>query len=255
LSIRISVGELSIELLFDSTLEKVTVDLVGDFITDDPPIGRLFLSYEPLTSRAFERRAGYRPHLPLSSLTSLQLVGRREVHAILRVPHPDAISAAIGFYLSLVLPGHSGLLFHGSTLVVGNMAHVFLAKSGGGKSTICKNSSVGSVLHDDKVIVRKIGGKWFVFGVPMLGNDGKPAVSRRLLLRAQYLLEKALEERLVCVHKAQAVTCLPQHVILPVCDRDIQDRTIETLFDLACCVDIYKLRFMRHSDVACLLVD
>jgi hypothetical protein len=59
-----------------------------------------------------------------------------------------------------------GLLIHGAALAVGDWAHVFIGRSGSGKSTVVALSPHAAALGDDLVLLRQDAGGWVVHGTP-----------------------------------------------------------------------------------------
>lgn len=84
---------------------------------------------------------------------------------------------------------YDSLLFHASAVMNRNgNAYVFIAKSGGGKSTIAKNlHKIGyNIIADDAVILRKINGFWTIYSTPFLEKTKYPVKkhsSKIVLLR------------------------------------------------------------------------
>lgn len=75
------------------------------------------------------------------------------------------------------LTARDGFLLHGSSLIdgTGNLL-VFMAPSGGGKTTTAANLKDGNhqVFSDDIVIVRKLKGKWHFFSPPFIEKLNPP---------------------------------------------------------------------------------
>ncbi len=71
---------------------------------------------------------------------------------------------------------NNGLAFHASTVVKNGLALVFLAPSGGGKSTTAGMLESQGYKHlgDDVIFFRKNGSKWFVYGTPLVEKKYKP---------------------------------------------------------------------------------
>jgi hypothetical protein len=68
-----------------------------------------------------------------------------------------------------------GLLLHGCGVLVNGIAHVFLGRSGAGKSTIARlfrQHAGWEVLSDDRLILRAEPGGTFVYGTPWHGEAG-----------------------------------------------------------------------------------
>ena len=75
-------------------------------------------------------------------------------------------------WTSFLLMRRRGLLVHGCGVLVGEEAHLFLGRSGAGKSTMAgllEQRGAGLILSDDRLILRPEGGGFRVFGTPWRG--------------------------------------------------------------------------------------
>lgn len=80
-------------------------------------------------------------------------------------------------YIYEVLDKYDAFFFHCSSIAVDGKAIMFTAKSGTGKSThrnlwIKNFKDKVTVINDDKPIIRKIDGVFYVFGTPWQGKEG-----------------------------------------------------------------------------------
>lgn len=72
-----------------------------------------------------------------------------------------------------------GLMLHASAIAVDGKAYLFSADSGTGKSTHTRlwqqvlGAERVTILNDDKPALRRIQGKWYVFGTPWSGKTGE----------------------------------------------------------------------------------
>ena len=85
------------------------------------------------------------------------------------------MESAYQFYRELVL--FDGLFLHASAVVLDGKAYLFSGNSGAGKSTHTRlwQQTFGSgavVINDDKPALRRIDGRWIVYGTPWCGKDG-----------------------------------------------------------------------------------
>lgn len=87
-------------------------------------------------------------------------------------------SGQLLFYLfpeilySFILPEFDGILLHACGVKISDRIFVFLAPSEGGKSTIAKLALKRGLilLNDDRIILRKMKGKFYAFGNPWHGE-------------------------------------------------------------------------------------
>ena len=99
-------------------------------------------------------------------------------------------------YIYIVMEKYDAFFFHCSSVAVDGEAVLFTAQSGTGKSTHrslwLKNlGDRVTVINDDKPIIRRIDGKFYVCGTPWKGKEGKgenicvPAKALCFLSRAE----------------------------------------------------------------------
>ena len=72
-----------------------------------------------------------------------------------------------------LLPPRKGLLIHSFGVAIKDGAYLFVGSSGQGKTTSARlwnQKKLGTILSDDRVIVRKEKGGWFVYGTPWHGE-------------------------------------------------------------------------------------
>lgn len=76
-----------------------------------------------------------------------------------------------------VLPSFDAFVFHGAAVDIEGKAFIFAAPSGTGKSThvslLMKNyPEQVRIINGDKPIIRKLGGKFYVYSTPWAGKEG-----------------------------------------------------------------------------------
>lgn len=103
---------------------------------------------------------------------------------------PTPIDTPLRLLLSHDLPRHEGLLVHASGYGDARGAVVFMAPTGGGKTTTARKLPEGAVLSDDQVALRRVDGRWYAHALPFVGEYAKATSPRVTPLRALVLLEK-----------------------------------------------------------------
>lgn len=99
------------------------------------------------------------------------------------------------FYRNLLR--YHGMMLHSSAVVVDGFAYLFSADSGTGKSTHTRlwKEHFGDrafIINDDKPALRKIDGKWYVYGTPWSGKTNQN-VNAKVELGAIVLLERSAD--------------------------------------------------------------
>ena len=115
-------------------------------------------------------------------------------------PESDTVSRALFeepldqlFFIDRLAADRSGIVLHGAAVVDGDRAWIFAGESGRGKSTLSSAVRAGTVLTDDRPIVRVEEGGFRVHGSPWYGQpDLKGAGSAKLA--GIYLLDRSLPE-------------------------------------------------------------
>lgn len=101
-------------------------------------------------------------------------------------------SRLITFAYSQILASLQGILLHGACVIKGNEAFLFLAKGGGGKSTVAKLSKKYCVLGDDVIAVRQVNGKFLAFSTPWKQKKFiRPQSNLKAKIKAVFFLKKA----------------------------------------------------------------
>lgn len=104
-----------------------------------------------------------------------------------------------------------GVEIHGCGLVDGDGAgYLFAGHSGAGKSTIARlwrRRREVTILSDDRIIVRKIGGEMWMYGTPWHGDEPLASPTRARLTRG-FFLRHASRNELGAIGGAEAVARL-----------------------------------------------
>lgn len=161
---------------------------------------------------------------------------------------PDAFSdgylESLAFYRAFVTLAldYDVLLLHGSAISYLGYGYIYSAASGTGKSTharLCKEVFGDDVqyINDDKPLLRRLGGEWYVFGTPW---DGKHHLSENRCVPLGGICELARGETNE-IHPANADAAL-RTLLRQVYRPDDEDRMKKTL-DLA--VSLAEIRFWQ----------
>lgn len=162
---------------------------------------------------------------------------------------PTALDTPLRFIASLALPRHQGLLMHASGYADERGAVLFLAASGGGKTTTARKLPHEHVLSDDQVALRKIHGVWTAFALPFVGEYRQATVPRAAPLRAIALLAKGSERSTAPVPPTAAIAQILRCVVnfAPGAHGAV---LLELAAEIATSVPIVRLTLARESDVS-----
>jgi hypothetical protein len=93
----------------------------------------------------------------------------------------------------------SASLMHASAVFHENKGYLFLGDSGAGKSSIAElletRLGAGKIFSDDRVVIQKVDGKWWVFGTPWNGTFPRSRTDG-VEIGGMYFLEKSEQNRL-----------------------------------------------------------
>ena len=99
-----------------------------------------------------------------------------------------------------------GLLLHACGLCTGDLGYVFAGPSGAGKSTVATLSPGATVLSDDLVALRPVGGRYHLYGTPFHGSaSAAPRCTGSVGLAGIFFLVQAPHHAIVTLDKAAAL--------------------------------------------------
>lgn len=150
--------------------------------------------------------------------------------------------------LSLLLPRKNALMFHACGVIDRERGYLFVASSGGGKSTLAKMALKGklTVLNDDRVIVRKEGKIFKMFGTPWHGEVAVTA-NDSAVIRQIFFLRKSSHNKTVVLSAAKAMKELLRNCFFIYSNNDIIKNKL--CFDMIENLKCYRLHFSRYNPV------
>lgn len=111
--------------------------------------------------------------------------------------------------LSSIFFAHkSAAMFHASGVVMGGGAHLFVGKSGSGKTTIIRNTHSLKDMGDEMIGIVKKDGGYFAFSTPFGGELGVPKARVTRPLKAIYFIKKSRNIRITKLGKDTAFRSL-----------------------------------------------
>ena len=142
-----------------------------------------------------------------------------------------------------------GILMHACAVTDGNVGLLFSGSSGSGKSTTSKlwNGRDGiSILSDDRVIIRKFGNNFSMFGTPWHG-DANAALPGSAPIEMVFILKHANKNSAEILEPLDAAARLLVRTVPTFWDAQGMDFTLKFLAELVETVPCYELNFVPDS--------
>ena len=157
--------------------------------------------------------------------------------------------------LMYILAERKGLLVHALGFILKDRGYLFPGRSGAGKSTMARELEKKEgfeLLSDDRLVIKKSGDTFKVYGTPWPGDAGI-ALNRSVGLSAVFFLEHGPINRIEELDHRGAVERLLSVVSVPWFDKDVIPPILSSCEELASQVPAYTLYFKPGIEVADLL--
>ena len=147
---------------------------------------------------------------------------------------PEAESFLLYRRICEIMPKYGVFLLHAAVVELDGRGYAFSARRGTGKSTHTElwqtrfqghagDRYKATVINGDKPLIRRApDGRFWAYGTPWMGKEGK-GVNRRCPLNAICFLEQGPENRVTVTATADAAARIMEATVLPP-DADGQDR-------------------------------
>lgn len=177
------------------------------------------------------------------------------------VPAPAELCEGSVIYTKIckkMLEYYDGFFFHSSSLSVDGEGYLFTAQSGTGKSThtaLWRRVFGGKVvmINDDKPLVRKIDGRFYVFGTPWMGKSCI-GTNAKAPVKAIYVLSRGEENRVERVSPSKVFKELLEATLLPE-GRENMGKLLGLYDELFSSAMLFKLVCRPDEDAARLAFD
>jgi len=142
------------------------------------------------------------------------------------------------YYLTVI---YNDIMIHASGVGFNDRGYIFSGVSGKGKSTIARlwNNAGARVIHDDRLIIRKINEKYCFFSTPVYDND-KP---RQAPLSRIFLIEHGSENEIEPLNGALAVSQVLANCIQHNWNRDIIRNLVNAVTDMCKQIQVFRFYF------------
>ncbi len=159
-------------------------------------------------------------------------------------PFEYPLDGLILYYLTVI---HGDIMIHASGINSSGQGYIFSGVSGKGKTTIAKlwDSSGATVIHDDRLILRKIHSGYRMFNTPVYNNDD-PQESP---LNRIFIIEHGSSNNMVPVKGAAAVSLLMANCIQHNWDSVIISRLLDAVSNMCTTIPVAMLYFKPDRSV------
>jgi hypothetical protein len=154
------------------------------------------------------------------------------------------LDGLILYYLSAI---NGDVMVHASGVNHAGNGYIFSGVSGKGKTTLAGlwNKAGARVVHDDRLIIRNIGGKFFMHNTPVYKND-LPSQSE---ISRIFLISHGKENRLVPVKGAGAVSLFLANCIQHNWNSELIARLIGSVSVMCSTIPVGQLSFKPDRDI------
>ncbi len=157
-------------------------------------------------------------------------------------PFEYPLDGLILYYLTVM---HGDIFIHGSAVEHNGRGYLFTGVSGAGKTTMAslweKEGAV--VIHDDRLIIRKIDGKFVMYNTPVYNNEEPRSIN----LSAIFLIEHGAQNELLPVKGAMALSRVMSNCIQHNWSTDLIGKLTGSLYELTHAVPVAAYWFVPDS--------
>ncbi|MFQ6066727.1 MAG: hypothetical protein ACE5K3_05570 [bacterium] len=148
-----------------------------------------------------------------------------------------------------ILADRDGIILHGSGLILKGKGYLFVGHSEAGKSTVVKIfNHHAKILNDDRLIMRKEDGRFYLYGTPWHGEVSLVAPDR-VPLKAILFLKQAEDNRVERTEGLEAFKRLYGCTIKPLVTEKWVKNALDICQALSREVPCYDLYFDRSGEV------
>ncbi|MDF1559948.1 MAG: S24 family peptidase [Bacteroidales bacterium] len=152
-----------------------------------------------------------------------------------------------GLLLYFLFSRAGDIMIHGSGVVAGGRGWLFTGRSGSGKTTLAGifDGADDRVIHDDRLVLRREGGRWVMHSTPVYRND-EP---RTAPLDHLWVIRHGAANVSEPVAGAEAVAMIMANCIQQNWDPEAAARMAAAADDLAASVPVSRLSFLPDGTV------
>jgi len=155
--------------------------------------------------------------------------------------------------LMYILARNNGAIVHAAGMRIAGKGLLFPGPSGAGKSTLARQftgsgDSQVSLLSDDRLIIRKMNGRFVAFGTPWPGEEGI-ARNESMPLSGIFFLSHGEKNMLREINPPEILEKLLRVTSIPWYDREVMDEVLRFCEDLITRIPCFELFFTPDSRI------
>ena len=165
-------------------------------------------------------------------------------------PSPYAIDSVLRIIHSLMLAERGGFLLHAASAILSGHAFLFSGVSGAGKTTISRLAPPDATLLTDEIsyVIHDNAG-YRACGTPFAGELARVGENVSGPIKAVFLLEKGLENRIETASQSEATRSLLRNTLFFANDPDLVKRVFQSACEFVNQVPVRKLIFVPDERV------
>jgi len=164
--------------------------------------------------------------------------------------NPYAIDSVLRIVHTLILAKQGGFLVHAASALRGGRTYLFAGVSGAGKTTISRLAPADATLLSDEIsYLRREGEEYRAYGTPFAGELARVGENVSAPLRALFLLEKGLENRIEPMKRSEAIRMLLRNVLFFAEDSELVNLVFRSACELVERVPVRRLIFVPDDRV------
>lgn len=218
------------DIVFDADIRyRYTYNIMKDYLVDDEPARFSIV----ITDEDIIKERELSPYVLEDALYESTAVYRKFIYEI--------------------MDKYDAFFFHCSSIAVDDKAIMFTAKSGTGKSThrnlwVKNFGDKVTIINDDKPVIRKLDGVFYVYGTPWQGKEGLGA-NIRVRAEALCFLSRSEENFIGPISTGEVVARALNQTVRPK-DARLMGNLLDLLDGFLQQVKCYDLRVNMRDDAA-----
>ena len=159
-------------------------------------------------------------------------------------PFEYPLDGLILYYLTVI---NNDIMIHASGINYGGEGYMFSGVSGKGKSTMARiwADHNASVIHDDRLIIRKAGYGFMMYNTPVYNTD-EPLHSQ---LSRIFIIEHGTENKLKRLRGAAAISHVMANCIQHTWGHAIVSGLLGSVSEMCAAIPVYSLHFLPENSV------